>query len=159
MVGGKQRDPECLVPDQETFQSSIFRHALIVVPDRSRPAYAVHDVLLGKVAGTAQGLLPASEKCVDKIVRIVVIGAPDTAEGHEFSVGAQIHPAFRIIAHNGDLQSDCLQILPDHIEQIELPHAGRGIGSQFNAGPDVFPGSFQISSGIFPKYDHDQLQK
>ena len=59
-------------------------------------------------------------------------------------MGAQIHPAFRIIAHNGDLQSDCLQILPDHIEQIELPHAGRGIGSQFNAGPDVFPGSFQI---------------
>ena len=62
-------------------------------------------------------------------------------------MSAQVHPAFRVITHDRYLQSYRLQVLPDHIEQIQFAHACRGISSQFNAGLDVFSGSFQIPPG------------
>ena len=80
----------------------------------------------------AQGFFPASEKRVDKVVGVIVIGGPAPDKGHEFTFSSKIDTAVRIIIHNNSIQSDCQQILTDHFQHGKFPGTSRGIRSDLD---------------------------
>ena len=131
MLRRKERYPHRFIPDQDLLQLRVFRETLLLVLDRPGRRYTADHFLIAVIAGSVQGLGTASEKRIDKIIRIVEIRAPFTVVSHEPACLAQVHAAVFIIADNRNIQADRAQIICDHFQHTQGPDLTLGIGSQF----------------------------
>ena len=130
MLRRKERYPHRFIPDQDLLQLRVFRETLLLVLDRPGRRYTADHFLIAVIAGSVQGLGTASEKRIDKIIRIVEIRAPFTAVGHEPASLAQVHAAVIVITDHGNIQPDRAQIIRDHFQHPQGPDLTLGIGGK-----------------------------